>query len=364
MAQCDVLALLEVHLNVEALRLEMAPLLVEWILEMTSHADMATGGTAMLVRRAAFQHDAVRHVEVLHPRRALAVRLEAGEGRITLIALHLFGMLVAETNAMARRVRGLVVDAQDDPARAMVVMAGDYNVDAPEEAPWRSAGDRGAHRPGPAALRGVAAMMTELHQAHPTRCEMTNGLTLSRIDRIYVSAPGWLLLALVVRVWLHVDPVTLHKRGASDHAPVLAQIMPRARPQGAQRRLPHWVTRTPEYAQRLLAFERAADLRSLCVWERVAQQKMVIHEAADRAMRAINMEGGDVVGAGRASCALWRPAVVARSVSGGVEFVCVLARILGGERQPQGGIAAGANKQKNRLWAADLPGAQMVSQRR
>lgn len=43
LAQCDILALLEVHLNVEALQIEMAPLLCEWILEMTSDEDMATG---------------------------------------------------------------------------------------------------------------------------------------------------------------------------------------------------------------------------------------------------------------------------------------------------------------------------------
>lgn len=129
-------------------------------------------------------------------------------------------------------------------------MTGDFNYDSPEGAPCRSAGGRGARR-APTCVSQPRAAMTEMHQAHPTMCEMANGLVLSRIDRIYVSALGWLLVALAARAWAHGDLVSLHKRCVSDHAPVIAQVMPRTRLPRSQRRLPHWVARTPEYEQRL-----------------------------------------------------------------------------------------------------------------
>lgn len=64
--QWEVLVLQEFRVNGEALRLELAPLLREWIVAMTVHVDAATGSTAVLVRRVAFQQGAEAQVEVLH----------------------------------------------------------------------------------------------------------------------------------------------------------------------------------------------------------------------------------------------------------------------------------------------------------
>lgn len=52
------------------------------------------------------------------------------------------------------------------------------------------------------------------------------------------------------------------------------------------------MTRKQEYAQRLVAFERAADLQSMGRWgQRLAQQRAILREAAERAMRTIKIEG-------------------------------------------------------------------------
>lgn len=91
-------------MNEETLRLELAPLLGERLVAMTEHADSATGGTAVPVRRAAF---AEIHVEILHRGRALAVRMEAGGAWLTVVSIHNLGMSVAEVNAVARRIRGI-----------------------------------------------------------------------------------------------------------------------------------------------------------------------------------------------------------------------------------------------------------------
>lgn len=229
MAQSDVVALQEVHGNVEALKMELAPLLGGWFVAMTAHDDFTSGGTAMLVRRGALGDDVELVDEELHRGRALAVTARRGASSVTWVSLHHFGMSVAEVNRFSGRVRQLVDDAQWDPMNRLVVLMGDLNYDAPAEAPWRSAGGRGAHRCGPASLRAVVAAMTELQQPHPSRCELAHGIVLSRMDRCYISVPGWLLLAMVARVWAHSNPVALHRRGVSDHSPIMAHLLPRAR---------------------------------------------------------------------------------------------------------------------------------------
>lgn len=208
------------------------------------------------------------------------------------MALHQFGMGVADINRVAAWMNAAVAAAQCDPMNRLVILAGDFNYDAPEEAPWRSVGGRGVHRSGPASLRAVTARMTELQQQHPMRCELAHGVVFSRIDRVYVSIPGWLLAAMTTRVWTHSDPVALHKKGISDHSPVIAQVQPRARIARDARRLPSWVARTVEYAQGLRAFEAAASLGEMVVWARLELQKDVIRTAAQRALRAIDDEGG------------------------------------------------------------------------
>lgn len=88
------------------------------------------------------------------------------------------------------------------------------------------------------------------------------------------------------------DPIALHKRGLSDQAPVVAQLMPRGCIERGERRLPQWIARTQEYAQRLWDSEGAADLRSMGARERLANPNDIVREAATRAMRAVDLEGG------------------------------------------------------------------------
>lgn len=292
MAQCDVLALQEVHVNGDALRIELAPMLGAWEVAMSAHADIASGGTAVLVRRAAFMEGAEISSEELHKGRILMVRIAQGDAVTSIAAVHNYGMSVAEVNSAAATVRAELIVAQQAPLTRMLIMIGDFNFDAPDEAPWRSTGGFGVHRPGPASLRSLAASMVEMQQRRSTRCELANGIVHSRIDRIYISVPGWLLLAMSARAWASGDPVLLHRRGISDHVPVVAQLLPRARQARGERRLPQWLAGTDEYAMRLKAYEEAAQLGDMPTWERLALQKAVIREAATRAMRAINDEGG------------------------------------------------------------------------
>lgn len=84
----DVVALQETHLNREALAIELAPFLREWLVFHTAHAELRTGGTALLVRTAAFARGCTFVSEVLEMGRVVAVRAQHHDAVMTIVAVH------------------------------------------------------------------------------------------------------------------------------------------------------------------------------------------------------------------------------------------------------------------------------------
>lgn len=281
-------------MNREALEIELATLSSERRIFLTSHEDLRTGGTALLVRVAAFEAGCTFTVGVIEKGRVLAVRAQHRESSVTLVSVHNFGMSIGRANAVAAGLMTIVSGAQADPLRQVAILPGDWNFDAPGEALLSASGERGHLRVGPAALRAVLGNMFEAHQPRPTRADPGAGL-MSRIDRIYISIPGWILLRMDVRAWAEEDPLWLHLRGISDHAPVFMRIAPRRRQQHSAKRIPQWIAATAEYQRRLLDLERAAKLNDLSLWDRLAMQKLLIREAAERTLRQAGADGGEAV---------------------------------------------------------------------
>lgn len=182
-------------------------------------------------------------------------------------------MSIAEVSGAGATIRDELTAAQQDPMNRLLILAGDFNYDAPDEAHWRSEGGMGVHRPGPASLRYIAAAMVELQQKRSTRSELAHGTVHSRIVRLYVSVPGWLSLAMSARAWTIGDPVVLHRQGISDHVLDVAHLLPKARTVRSERRLPQWVASMVEYVVRLKAYEAVARLEALPTWERLALHK-------------------------------------------------------------------------------------------
>lgn len=191
------------------------------------------------------------------------MRSQRGESVVTVVPVHMFGMGVARANIEGSRLASIVKHAQADPPRKVAIFLGDWNVDAPGEAPISASGERGQSRAGPAALRAVLGKMVEAHQPRPTRADPGAGTLTSRIDRIYISTPGWLLLRMDVRAWADKDPLWLHARGISDHAPVFVRVAPKGRVPSASMRIPQWIVATGEHERWLIALERAAGLADL-----------------------------------------------------------------------------------------------------
>ena len=99
----------------------------------------------------------------------------------------------------------------------------------------------------------------------------------SRIDRIYVATPGWLLTCMTVSSITVGDPLAASRRGPSDHVPItltLARSAPKPR---AERPIPAWVCRSPLYAANLSAYTEY-----LNVTKRHGEDRWLAHKAALR----------------------------------------------------------------------------------
>ena len=115
-----------------------------------------------------------------------------------------------------------------------VVAAGDFNFLASGDSVFRPEVVGGAprrperaDRPGQIVLAALSSRMVDITDGVRTHyCSALN--SFSRLDRILVSLPPWLLANLHVKATTEGDPQRLLAAGISDHAPVRVIIAPRA----------------------------------------------------------------------------------------------------------------------------------------
>ncbi len=100
------------------------------------------------------------------------------------------------------------------------------------------------------------AIRKEATDIHSSRLTYWNEQTLyaSRLDRIYVSTPGWLLLNVVVEAYVIGDVLRRHLRGPSDHIPVGVRFAAVARRPPSQSSIPAWVCQAESFAALLDLF--------------------------------------------------------------------------------------------------------------
>lgn len=120
----------------------------------------------------------------------------------------------------------------------------------------------------------------EMHQPSPTRLSHSD-VTLSRLDVVYASVPGWLLLLqFAASADLVAEPEVLMKKGRSVHGALLIALRPRRSLAPAQRPIPHWVAQSSAFAERLRALELADGLGGMSPHGRLERHKELIREAA------------------------------------------------------------------------------------
>ena len=130
-----------------------------------------------------------------------------------------------------RTIRSLIDDGIARYKEVMTLLAGDMNFLAPGEhrllieKPRDLLHARNDHSFHDATWGRIFEGMVELQQQSHTHYDHAS-LSLSRIDRLYMAAPPWIIANVVWKATIMCQPQLLFDEGISDHAPVLFMLTP------------------------------------------------------------------------------------------------------------------------------------------
>ena len=185
----------------------------------------STGGVITLVAKSSVPcaDDIAFHPII--PGRVTRCVLARGEFKHVLWNIHNEKLMPAQMACLIRQLSDDLRDAQYEPLRHVVTVAGDFNFLSQGESPFSLDEPHvpGQVRRATCQLAKSLSQMTELHQQLPTHYCAKSGCC-SRLDRIYSSLPGWALKLCHLTAGIKEDPFDLHKQGISDHAPIFAGI--------------------------------------------------------------------------------------------------------------------------------------------
>eukprot|EP00973_Karenia_brevis_P008101 1097760-Karenia_brevis.AAC.1 len=97
----------------------------------------------------------------------------------------------------------------------------------------------------------------ELMQNENTRFDAAHQMS-ARLDRVYVSSPGWISLQIRKRCWLNISAMQMQADKLSDHAPVHMQISRKHKLPRQEQPITREIFDDPRFAGYLRLLENAA----------------------------------------------------------------------------------------------------------
>lgn len=287
--QQAVIALQEVHGNLASLNLQLHRCLKTHTLFFNPHAAEDTGGTLFLVPKA-WSEEALSTV----PWSAVAGRAQRlafnfKDSEVVFWNVHRHGLTEPEASLVCQHLATDRARAAASPLSSVLWATGDWNclpggevrqrVEQPHIRP--NAGSVTAHPEESQArlFNRTLESLVELEQPNHTHFCAKNSST-SRLDRIYSSMEGWMLLGIGAKMFLLDDPIALHRVGVSDHAPLMLVASIRQRLPLAARPIHPEVCRTKVYREKADYLARQAQLHLLPPIPRWQLHKEILKSAA------------------------------------------------------------------------------------
>eukprot|EP00959_Pyramimonas_sp_CCMP1952_P185515 3878917-Pyramimonas_sp.AAC.1 len=154
------------------------------------------------------------------------------EPMMVIYNMHNFGLDEATAQTLMRIIAAEAEIAAGNPHRSTVMPMGDFNFH--EKAAMYIATpeiDKGLlkqmrHRERGEQWLDALAGLVELDPEQPTHY-VADGERLSQLDKVFISAPGWLLLGWTTSVTALDRPEELFGRGMSDYAPARVTVASR-----------------------------------------------------------------------------------------------------------------------------------------
>ena len=159
----------------------------------------------------------------------------------------------AQADRLAGRLRNDVISAQADPTGFILIVSGDFNFLPPGEFRKSVSNPNSSRRTAPTApnpgqlhhvFQPILDQLIDIASDMDTRYDSSSRLC-SRLDRIYVSIPTWLIVQLHLVSSVVSDPCSLHDLKISDHAPVTLGIAEKRRLSPDEKPIPRFIFRQP-----------------------------------------------------------------------------------------------------------------------
>ena len=189
----------------------------------SSFASVGVGGVVSIFPKPHCSVDGMFASESVIQGRALRVAYTSEATTLIHWNIHNFGITGANLSLLLGRIRRDLELAADNPDSVLVVLAGDFNLLARGETQTRlsrpvppSESIGVIHQASP--WDSIFGGLTELKHGADTHYTPSSDSS-SRIDRIFISSPPWVILQIEPHLKLWAEPKMLHEQGISDHAP-------------------------------------------------------------------------------------------------------------------------------------------------
>lgn len=242
-------------------------------------ARVTAGGVATL-----FALDACNgvcfEVDELVPGRILIVVARAGEKTVHHINVHNFNISPSQVRSLRDRITTINTSVHNDPINNAIILHGDLNLSAFDESSVVLSSDLPC-KPKQAQIDNYKTWLPVLQQltyldtgafSHFHR----ESNTLSKLDRLYAGAPGWLLQLLQVKGCSIRSPVKMTQQGLSDHAPHVLGFFPFRPKDPSARPIPNFICKTDRWRELHDVFCDAAELDKLPDTNRYHMHKEII----------------------------------------------------------------------------------------
>ena len=261
-------------------------------------ANSDSGGVITIVRSSLLLGSTVSSSSLV-PGRVLRTCVTKGQCKWVIYNVHNHGISDPDLASVIEVLSADSLLARSHPEVVTVSVLGDFNFCAPSEGrlkiatPECAVSNAVACRAAVRRWQSALSQLVEIQQGSPTHyCAGSHSMT--RLDRVYVSIPPYMLTLMSAKCTVTCCPRWSHDRGLSDHAPVACALSPRTVARPDSRPIPAYVFKLPGFVSIHDALVEAACLDSLPTVARWMLHKTILRESARIARDDLLAVSGDL----------------------------------------------------------------------
>lgn len=255
------------------------------------HPDPASGGNILFVKKDLLGPGTKPVFYDIVAGRANGALMQKHMQSIEIINVHNFGLNRKERNCIFTRIAAAKRRAAADlSGKSVLLLLGDFNFLAPGETMTKLSNIESntlalvsrESEPDVERWSTPLANITEIYQPEHTRIgdrtesNGTRHYTASRLDRVYISWPPWVLMQLRATANVVLPVPKCAAMGLSDHAPVRISLSCKRMLPRSSRPIPKWLAKHPIFQSVLADLEIKAHLDELAPAVRWTKHKEIV----------------------------------------------------------------------------------------